>query len=182
MSYLLSACKLTVDNLIVICDVLVSADIKKEERAYIMCPQSMIILHNLADLESEFGKSYLRKSDTDDALVSEAYYSSIKCADKLKKEFKTTLLNKFLTGLEEDEHGNLICNLKTASGNQHKIKLNYSHCPVRCQEAVLSKVDQIKETAQLLKEKIVTNLVDNIADQSQTGTAVEYASCLILIT
>ena len=84
--------------------------------------------------------------------------------------------NKFLNGLEEDEHGNLICNLKMPSDNQHKIKLNYSHRPVSYQEAVLSKVDQIKEAAQLLKEKIVTNLVDNIADQSQIGTAVEYAS------
>ena len=32
------------------------------------------------------------------------------------------------------------------------------------------------EAAQLLKEKTVTNLVDNIADQSQIGTVVEYAS------
>ena len=94
----------------------------------------------------------------------------------MKSEFKATLLNKFLNGLEEDEHRNLICNLKTPSGNQYKIKLNYSHCPVKLQEAVLSKVDQIKEAAQLLKEKNVPNLVDNIDDQSQTGTAVEYAS------
>ena len=74
--------------------------------------------------------------------------------------------NKFLNGLEKDEHGNLICNLKMPSDNQQKIKLNYSHHPVSYQEAVLSKVDQIKEAAQLLKEKIVTN-VDNLADQSQ---------------
>ena len=94
----------------------------------------------------------------------------------MKIEFKTTLLNKFLNGLDKDENGNLICNLKTPSGNQHKIKLNNSHCPVRLQEAVLSKVDQTKEAAQLLKEKNVTNLVDNIDDQSQTSTVVEYAS------
>ena len=131
-----------------------------------MGPQSMIILHILADLESEFGKSYLRKLDTDDALISEAYYTSVKFANNLKSEFKTTLLNKFLNGPEEDKHRNLICNLKTPSGNQRKIKLNYSHRPVRRQEAVLSKVDQTKEAAQLLKEKIVMNLVDNIADQS----------------
>ena len=35
MSYLLSACKLAVDNLIGFCDVFVSADVKKKERAYI---------------------------------------------------------------------------------------------------------------------------------------------------
>ena len=98
MSYLLSPCKLTVDNLIVICDVLISVDIKKEERAYIMGLQSMIILHILGYLESEFGKSYLRKLDTDDVLISEAYYTSVKFSDNLKSEFKTTWLNKFLNG------------------------------------------------------------------------------------
>ena len=51
MSYLFSTCKLTVDKLIALYNVLVSADIKKEERAYIMGPQSMIILQILADLE-----------------------------------------------------------------------------------------------------------------------------------
>ena len=98
MFYLLSACKLTVENLIVIFDVLVSADIKKEERAYSMGPQSMIILYILADLESEFGKSYLRKLDTDDTLISEAYYTSIKFSDNLKSKFKSTLLNKWSSG------------------------------------------------------------------------------------
>ena len=136
MSYLLSPCKLTVDNLIAICDVLISVDIKKEERVYILGPQSMIFLHILSCLESEFGKPYLRKLDTDDALISEAYYTPITFSN-LKSEFKATLLNKFLNGVEEDEHGNLICNLTTPNGNQHKIKLNYSHRPVRHQEAVV---------------------------------------------
>ena len=42
MSYLLSAWKLRVDNSFAICDVLVSVDIKKEERAYTMGPQSTL--------------------------------------------------------------------------------------------------------------------------------------------
>ena len=76
MSYLLFACKLTVYNLIAICNVLFSADIEKEERAYIMGRQCIIILHILADLGSEFGKSYLRKLDTDNGVISKAYYTS----------------------------------------------------------------------------------------------------------
>ena len=51
MVYLLSTCKLLADNLIGISDILVSGDINKKERAYIMGPQSMIILQILADLE-----------------------------------------------------------------------------------------------------------------------------------
>ena len=124
MSYLLAACKFTVDKLIALYDVLVSADIKKEERAYIMGPQSMIILQIQADLESEFGKFYLRKLDTDHALISKTCYTSFKFADNLKSKFKTTLLNKFLNDLEEDKHGNLICNLKIPSGKQYETKLN----------------------------------------------------------
>ena len=133
-----------------------------------------IILHILADLESEFRKSYLRKSNIDDALTSESYYTSIKFAGNLKSEFKTTF--RFLNGLEEDKHGSLICNLKRPSGDQHKMKQNYIHCPVRRQEVVLSKVNQIKDSAQLIKGTIVANLVDNIVDQSQTGTIVKCAS------
>ena len=125
------------------------------------------------DLKSSI-REVRSKPDTDDALISEAHYSSIiKFGDNLKSEFKATLLKIFLNGREEDGHENLTCNLKKPSGNQHKTKQNYSHCLVRRQEVVLSKVDQIKEATQLLKEKSVTNLVDNIADQSQTGTVVE---------
>ena len=133
MSYVISEWKLTVENWVAICDVLVNADIKKKERAYIIGSQSMIIFHILGDLESESGKFHLRKFDNDDTLINEAYYASIKFAVNLKIKFKTILLMKFLDDLEKGEHGNLICNLKTTSGNQHPIKLIYSHCPVRLQ-------------------------------------------------
>ena len=57
-----------------------------------MGPQSMIILHILADTENEFGKPYLWKLDTDDAPLSEAYYTSIKFGDNIKREFKTNFI------------------------------------------------------------------------------------------
>ena len=93
----------------------------------------MITLHVLADLENEFRKPYLRKLDTDNALINKAYYTPVKLAHNLKDKFETALLDKFFDGLEEDEHSSLICNLKTHNSNQHQLKLNYSHCPVRCQ-------------------------------------------------
>ena len=49
--------KVATDFLIGICNVLVTAGIKNEERAYIMGHKSMI-LHIMAELESSFGKSY----------------------------------------------------------------------------------------------------------------------------
>lgn len=54
--HLYIACRQTVENLIPICDVLVSADIKFEERASIMSPKFMILLHLLSDLEVVFGR------------------------------------------------------------------------------------------------------------------------------
>ena len=54
MMHLLIACRQAVENLVPICNVLVSADIKREERASIMSPKFMIMLHLLSDLEIVF--------------------------------------------------------------------------------------------------------------------------------
>ena len=85
------------------------------------------------------------------------------------------LLDKFSDGLEEGENDNATCNLKKPNSNQHQLKLTSTHCHVRWPEVVLPNIDQIKEAAQLLEEKIV-KMLDNIADQSQSGTGIEYAS------
>ena len=74
---------------------MVSADIRKEERAYIMGSQSMIIVQILPDLETEFGKSYFRRLETNDVLISETCCTSVKFAHNLKEGFKTTLLDIF---------------------------------------------------------------------------------------
>lgn len=55
----------------------------------------MIILQILPDLESEFGKSYFRRLDTDDVHISERFYTSVKFAHNLKEESMATLLDKF---------------------------------------------------------------------------------------
>ena len=86
------------------------------------------------------------------------------------------LLDKFSNGLKEGENDNVTGNLKTPISNQHQLKLTCSHCHVRWQEVVLPNIDQIKVAAQLLKGKNIKKLVDNIVDQSQSGTAIEYAS------
>ena len=73
MNYLLQSCDQVAKILVAICDVLATADIKEEERAYFMSPKGMIILHLLADLEPVYTKEYLRKLDVDKGLIIEVY-------------------------------------------------------------------------------------------------------------
>ena len=73
MNYLFQSCLQVVKILVAICDVLATADIKEEERAYFMSPKGMITLHLLADLQSVFTKEYLRKLDVDKGLIIEVY-------------------------------------------------------------------------------------------------------------
>ena len=94
MMYILSACKLTVNNFLPIY-VLASADIKKDERSIKMPPQFMITLHLLADLECVFGKHYLRLLDGDHSLIIEAFNKSLQFAEKLE-HFETRFLDAFL--------------------------------------------------------------------------------------
>jgi len=65
MNYLLQACEQVIKILVAVCDVLATADIKKEERSYFMSPKGIIMMHLLADLEPVFIKDYFRKLDVD---------------------------------------------------------------------------------------------------------------------
>ena len=60
----------------------------------------------------------------------------------------------------------------------HTITLNYTHRPSR--HAEQDKVVLIRSALLLVKEKIVQNLVDNVDDQNQKGTIVEFASAFDL--
>ena len=149
MSYMLSASKLTVKNLVGISDVLASADIK-EERSSIMTPEFMIILHCLADLDSIFGKHFLKALDTNDALIIKVYNISMQFAEKISTNFKTPLLDTFLDGLNEDQAGNIVSTMTTPNGSTHEIMLNYNHRHKRGQN--LAKIDVIKGNAHELKQ------------------------------
>ena len=59
MSYILT-CNHTVVNLVPLCDVITTANLKPEENTAFMSPKGMIILHLLADLESVFLKYFLK--------------------------------------------------------------------------------------------------------------------------
>ena len=54
MMYLLTSCSQSVELLVPLCDVLVTLDLKKEQRDYFMSTKSMSIMHILANLEPVF--------------------------------------------------------------------------------------------------------------------------------
>ena len=175
MANLLQSSSRTVDILFPLSDVLTSADIKREESLYFLSPVSFSILHILADLEKAFVSKFLRKLDTDEATLFEVFGLTEKFVDSVK-ELETPALEKFISGLREDEHGNVIYEGEYL-GDTHSVTLNYPHRPVR---TGLNKVEVITKQCQSLKKKIVKNLIENSEDQNQAKTIVEYASAFDL--
>ena len=81
MSYILTACKQTVVNLVPLCDVISTANLKLEENGAFMSPKGMIILHLLADFESVFLKYFLKELDKD------VNHTSLAFIEKIETEF-----------------------------------------------------------------------------------------------
>ena len=143
-----------------------------------MSAKSMIILHILADLESAFIGSLLRKSDSDDSLIIEAYHCAVQFAEGTRNKFDTPLLDAFLGGVQVDNHGNVLVKIKIGEST-HVITLNESSCPVGRFGAQPDKVAKIHDLARELKEKIDEIIISNVLNQAQ-DTLVEYSSCFDL--
>ena len=95
---------------------------------------------------------------------------------------KMTLFNLFFDGITEDDNGNIVLTTTATSDigetTTHSLTLNYIHRPGRRPNGTdhETKVENIKREPLMLKEKILSNLKENIVDQSQSGTLVEFTS------
>ena len=136
-------------------------------------PKGVIILHLLADLETQFVPKLLRKLDGDCSLIFEAFGTSKKLIDGLD-DWKTPLTDSFLDGLSLSNVGNVIYQ-KDNSGdnNHHHILLNISPQGRRGNASDI--LGDIKILVAELREKIVENLRHNIKDEMQSGTIVEFS-------
>ena len=76
MSYILTACREAVVNLVPQSDVIASANLNAEENAAFMSPKAIVILHLLTDLESVFLKYFLKVLDKDNSLIVYMYHTS----------------------------------------------------------------------------------------------------------
>ena len=73
IAYLLTAAAHSVKLLVPLCNVLVTLDVKKEQRDVFLTPKSMFVLHALADLEKPFQKQFLKALDTDQSIAIDDY-------------------------------------------------------------------------------------------------------------
>ena len=73
MVYLLTTAAHSVKLLVPLCNVLVTLDVKKEQRDVFLTPKSMFVLHALADLEEPFQKQFLKALDTNQSIAIDLY-------------------------------------------------------------------------------------------------------------
>ena len=95
MSYLLTASTQIVNLLVLLCDILATANIREEERSLFMSPKGMILVHLLADLKNIFFKNYLKILDYHDGHIISYYQISMSFAEKMK-DFETKLTDNFV--------------------------------------------------------------------------------------
>ena len=88
-------CARTVGLLFPLCDVLASCDVKQEERTYFMSPLCLDILHLLADLQGVKISDYLRKLDTDDAVIMDVFGLSKKICTRHTRVEDFMVFKKF---------------------------------------------------------------------------------------
>ena len=72
-----------------------------------------------------------------------------------------------------NNHGNV----KYEKGNKNTITLNHPHQPSR---RSMIKIERINEKSKELKGRIIANFIENVEDQGQKGTIVEFASAFDL--
>ena len=99
---------------------------------------------------------FLRRLDTDDAIIMDVFGESQQLVNTLtSEELKTPLFNRFLTGLVEDVNGNMQYHFKS-----HHINLQQSACP-SCHHHVEDKVTITRDELKLVKGKVIENLIEN---------------------
>ena len=182
MGYLLVSSKRSAELLVPLADVLSSPDMMKNHKefaAYFLSPKCIVIMHILGDVSEIFMEKFIRRLDGDNSVVIDVFQESENAFQNLN-DMKTPMFNSYVDGLEEDENGNIILNTtavsQTGESHPHQLTPNYTHHPGR-RANTETKVEKLKREAEALRISIIQNLKENIADQNQEGTLVEFASC-----
>ena len=88
-----------------------TCEIKKEEASYFLSPKCLGIMHLLADIEEVFMAKYLRRLDSDEAVIIYVINESANMKTALDN-LKSTAFDSFLDGIQENDAGN-VCLSKT---------------------------------------------------------------------
>ena len=73
MTYLLTTAAHSAKLLVPLCNVLVTLDVKKEQRDVFLTPKSMFVLRAPTDLEKSFQKQFLKALDTNQSIAIDVY-------------------------------------------------------------------------------------------------------------
>ena len=173
MANLLECSARTVKILFPICDMLATTGVKEGEASYFLSPICLSILHMMTDLEEVFVSKFLRKLDTDEATLFDVFRLS-ETFTKSMNDLKTPLFDSFIS---EDNYGNVTYEKFDDKDNKNTITLNHQHRPSR---RSMSKIELINEESKELKGRIIANLIENVEDQSQKETIVQFVSAFDL--
>ena len=116
----------------------------------------------MVDLEEVFVSKFLRKFDTDEATLFNVFRQP-ETFTKSMNSLKTPLFDSFLEGLSEDNYGNIKYEQFDEKGNKNTITLNHQYQP---SQRSMSKIELINEEGKELKGRIITNLIENVENQS----------------
>ena len=130
----------------------------------------------MADLEEVFVLIFLKRLDTDEARLFDVFRLS-ETFTKSMNDLTIPLFDSFSGGLTEDNYGNPKYEKFGEKGNKNTITLNHQHRPSR---RSMSKIELINEESKELKRRIIANLIENVEDQSQKETIVQFVSAFDL--
>ena len=169
MAHFLKAARVFDEMLPGVYDVMYTKDVKEDDRDILFTPKNVFILKIMSELDPLFNAHYLKKADKGDLLVSTVFDLAHSFADEMN-EFSSKKADDFLDSLKFDVNGNLQASISVkGSSNKHTITLNYPHKTVRNQTQA-DRVNVLKEELEELKEKIVSNIVENVRDQCDEST------------
>ena len=114
-----------------------------EQQDQLMFPNEVIVIHLHVQLEAMFLQTILKKLGQDDRLIIMAYKVMNTFSARLKSNFETPKIDRFLSEISKNENGNILVKIKMHDIRQ-VILLSYNHRGGRYQA---SRIDVINKVA-----------------------------------
>ena len=125
----------------------------------------MFTLKIKSDLQLMFEGTFFCQADKTDLLVCRVFDMSDSFASSLES-LATPSADAFQDSLHFDQNGTLLGTSK-CGGNVHTMMLNHPHKPSR-HVTEDERLEKVKTELTAVKEKIITNIIQNLKDQRDT--------------
>ena len=121
----LFVCSLTVKILVLLCNVLATANLKNQEQDNFMSPKELVLVLLVCDLEKVFLKYYLGL-DYNDELIISAYNLTLDFARTMKDEFDAAEAERFVSSIVEDRNDKIVAYIQVGDSTL-EILLIFNH-------------------------------------------------------